>query len=130
VAPVPQGSVPLRETHQREAIKAIGTAGPLPSFPAAPAVQPSAHAKVFAAVPAQQTPLDATIATFESLAAERMAEPAAIDDVLPVDALVYRGRAALNRAIEVRDAIRQAGGAPAPELLEELYDLVELARVE
>jgi HPt (histidine-containing phosphotransfer) domain-containing protein len=130
VAPVPQGSVPLRETHQREAIKAIGTAGPLPSFPGPSAVQPTARAKVFAAVPAAQTPLDATIATFESLAAERMAEPAAIDDVMPVDALVYRGRAALNRAVEVRDAIRQAGGTPAAELLEELYDLVELARVD
>jgi len=30
----------------------------------------------------------------------------------------------------LRDAIRRAGGPPAPEVLEELYDLVELARVE
>jgi len=146
-APAKQGSVPLRETHRREVIAAMGTEGPLPSFPAAP--PPPAHARVFGAVPSPPSPmpavparssapvvartsvadLDATIATFESLASERMAEPVPLDDVLPVDALLYRGRAALDRAVEVRDAIRRAGGPPAPEMLEELYDLVELARV-
>ncbi|MGH7677831.1 MAG: hypothetical protein ACRENU_05140, partial [Gemmatimonadaceae bacterium] len=127
-----QGSVPLRETHQRVAVAALGTRGPLPSTPAPPAVQPSAHAAVFKAVSSPEpepTALDATIAAFDSLANERMAEPVAIDDVLPIDTLVYRGRAALDRAVEIRDAIRKAGGAPQAELLEELYDLVELARV-
>lgn len=76
--------------------------------------------------------LDSTIAAFESLSNERMADPLPVDngDMTPVDALVYRGRAALDRAIELRDAIRRAGAPPAPEVLEELYDLVELARVE
>ena len=64
------------------------------------------------------------------MAGERLAEPIGFnDDIVPVDALLYRGRAALDRAVELRDAIRRAGGAPAPEALEELYDLVELARV-
>ena len=75
--------------------------------------------------------LDDTIAAFDNLASERMAEPVAFDDeVVPVDALVYRGRAALDRAVELRDAIRRAGTAPSPEELEELYDLVELARID
>ena len=75
--------------------------------------------------------LDSTIAAFDAMSGERLAEPVAMnDDILPVDALVYRGRAALDRAVELRDAIRRAGGPPAPEVLEELYDLVELARVE
>ena len=52
------------------------------------------------------------------------------DEVIPVDALLYRGRAALDRAMEIRDQLRRGGGAPAPELLEELYDLVELARAD
>ena len=74
--------------------------------------------------------LDSHIAAFEALSNERMAEPANVaDDLVPVDALLYRGRAALDRAVELRDAIRRAGGTPAPEMLEELYDLVELARV-
>ena len=74
--------------------------------------------------------LDSHIAAFDALANERFAEPARLeDDVIPVDALLYKGRAALDRAVEIRDSIRRAGGTPAPEVLEELYDLVELARV-
>jgi hypothetical protein len=42
---------------------------------------------------------------------------------------MYRGQAALERAIELRDALRRAGGSPAPEVLEEIYDLLDLARV-
>jgi hypothetical protein len=118
-----QGGTPLRPTHVKEVTAVIGKPGPLPTTP-------SATAPSLPVVPGPSS-LDATIATFESLAEERMAEPAPIEDELvPVDALVYRGRAALDRAVEVRDAIRRAGGAAAPELLEELYDLVELARVE
>ena len=76
-------------------------------------------------------PLDDTIAAFDALAGERLAEPAPVtEEVIPVDALLYRGRAALDRAIELRDQLRKAGGPPAPEMLEELYDLVELARAD
>ena len=61
---------------------------------------------------------------------DRMAEPAHVsDEVIPVDALFYRGRAALDRAVELRDRLRKAGGTPAPEVLEEIYDLIDLARV-
>jgi len=76
--------------------------------------------------------LDSAIAAFESLAGQRMAEPMPIPDadLVPVGVLLYRGRAALDRAIELRDAIRRAGSPPPLELLEELYDLVELARVD
>ena len=80
---------------------------------------------------ARNSSLDSTIAAFESLSEERMAVPAEIEtDLLPVDALLYRGRAALDRALELRDAIRKLGIAPPPEALEELYDLLELARIE
>lgn len=48
--------------------------------------------------------------------------------IVPVEQLVYRGRAALDRAIEVRDELREAGGAPDPAALDELYDLIALAR--
>ncbi|HYC52275.1 MAG TPA: Hpt domain-containing protein [Gemmatimonadaceae bacterium] len=104
-----------------------------------PAQSPS-HARVFeaptapmAATPARGTaiPLDNTIAAFDALAGERLAEPLPVaEEVIPVDALLYRGRAALDRAIELRDQMRKASGPPAPELLEELYDLVELARAD
>jgi hypothetical protein len=129
VAPTPtvQAAVTPRQTQPRQTI--------IPPPAAAPQ-----HARVMATpVPKQPVrpprsmpaSLDNTIAAFENLANERMAEPAALaDEVVPVDALLYRGRAALDRAVELRDAIRSAGGAPPPELLEELYDLVELARID
>ncbi len=56
------------------------------------------------------------------------AAPAA-DAIVSIEALCYRGRAALDRAREVRDVLRSApgGGAPDPELLAELFDLLDLA---
>jgi hypothetical protein len=95
--------------------------------PRAP-VMPAAVAAVAAS---GASPLDATIATFDALSRERFAEPVALEDeVIPVDALLYRGRAALDRAIELRDELRRSNAAPTPASLEELYDLLELARVD
>ncbi len=52
------------------------------------------------------------------------------DAVVPIDGLLYRGRAALDRARQLRDEIRRAestGAAPRPETLAELLDLIDLA---
>jgi len=49
------------------------------------------------------------------------------DVVVPIEDLVYRGRDALDRAIELRDLLKQASGAPDPAMLAELFDLLELA---
>lgn len=135
VAPTPafqslavKPTTPQRTTQPRPAVTPTAE----PGESQAPAAQ---HARVFTApwIGAEPTrSLDSTIAAFESLASERMAEPVPVEgeEMVPVDALLYRGRAALDRALELRDQIRGAGTAPAPELLEELYDLVELARAE
>jgi hypothetical protein len=48
---------------------------------------------------------------------------------VPVGDLLYRGRSALQRAIELRDAMRQRGGVDEASL-EEIYDLLDLARSE
>ncbi len=58
-----------------------------------------------------------------------LAEPATVssDVVVPIEDLVYRGRDALDRAIELRDLLKQAPGAPDPAMLAELFDLLELA---
>jgi hypothetical protein len=60
---------------------------------------------------------------------EPLVEPVAHDDdvTVPIGDLIYRGRDALERAIELRDAIRQSGGAPDSDMLAELFDLLELA---
>jgi outer membrane biosynthesis protein TonB/HPt (histidine-containing phosphotransfer) domain-containing protein len=48
-------------------------------------------------------------------------------DVVPVESLLYEGRAALGRALELREEIRRAGGPPSSEQLAELFDLLDLA---
>jgi hypothetical protein len=60
-----------------------------------------------------------------------MSEPVDIAEqpLVPIDALLYRGRAAIERAIELREAIRRAG-SPNDETMAELFDLLDLALAE
>ena len=73
--------------------------------------------------------LERGIAGLSGLDDAPLAEPLAfVDDVtVPIEDLVYRGRDALERAIELRDVMRNAGGTPDPSMLAELFDLLELA---
>ena len=75
--------------------------------------------------------LQSGIAGFTDLDRTPLAPPAPLDDatVVSIDDLVYRGRAALARAIEVRDLIRLSGGN-TDEALAELFDLLDLAAAE
>jgi hypothetical protein len=72
--------------------------------------------------------LQSGIAGFNDLDQAPLAPPAPLDDatVIPIDELLYRGRAALDRAIEVRDLMRLSGGN-TDEALAELFDLLDLA---
>jgi len=132
--PLATSAVGLRMSAVRGAVAALGSPPPAPaarrpSRPITAATVASLNATPSA--PGLSASLDASIAAFDSLALERMAEPTPLDDALiSVDALQYRGRAALDRAIELRDGLRSASGAPAADVLEEIYDLLGLARVE
>ncbi len=149
--PAAARSVPLRMTYVQDAVSALGTQRPLPHTvtpsaahaPAPPVAPPGApqagHARVMEAVDANAIPgadplLNSAIDAFDALSQERFAEPVAIwvdgEEIVPVEALLYRGRAAIERAIELRNTLRGARGTPDTELLEELYDLVELARTD
>ncbi|OYV73039.1 MAG: hypothetical protein B7Z72_03420, partial [Gemmatimonadetes bacterium 21-71-4] len=69
--------------------------------------------------------------TLDAFAAQPFAEPAPVEEtVVPIDALVYRGRTAVERAVQLRDEIRQSGSAPTPAAIEELFDLLDLALAE
>jgi hypothetical protein len=50
--------------------------------------------------------------------------------VVPIQDLLYRGKAALARAIVVGESIKVAGMAPDQDALAELFDLLELATSE
>jgi chemotaxis protein histidine kinase CheA len=75
--------------------------------------------------------LNASITELSSLDDVPLIEPARTDDdaIVPVETLVYRGSAALERARALRDELR-ARGTTDPETLHELYDLLDLARAE
>jgi len=76
--------------------------------------------------------IDSSIAALESISSKPMMAqipwPDEHGEVVPIEELLYRGRAALDRAIEIRDQVR--GGSPDPDVLDELYDLLELARAD
>ena len=48
-------------------------------------------------------------------------------EVVPVETLLYRGRAALERAAAIREQIKASGGVASQSTLEEMYDLIGLA---
>jgi len=75
--------------------------------------------------------LQSGLAGFNELDQAPLAAPSPLDDamLIPIDDLLYRGRAALERAIEVRDLIRLSGGN-TDEALAELFDLLDLAAAE
>jgi hypothetical protein len=68
-----------------------------------------------------------TLEAASPLPADVAPAPAEADAVVPVEQLLYAGRAALDRARAVRDELRARPGPPDPALLEELYDLLDLA---
>jgi hypothetical protein len=76
--------------------------------------------------------IDSSIAALETLGSNPFSEPIPIpeDTVVPIEEVLYRGRAALERAVEIRDEIRRAGTQADPVALEELFDLLDLARAE
>lgn len=76
--------------------------------------------------------LDQGIDSLSSLAAHPMSDPVDLPDqpLVPIDALLYRGRAAIERAIELRDEIRKQGGAASDDNMAELFDLLDLALAE
>jgi chemotaxis protein histidine kinase CheA len=101
--------------------------------PAAPSpLTPATRTPTAALDSASASLIDSTIAALESLGDIRFAEPTPIaeDTVVPIESLLYRGRAALDRAVEIRDELKRGGTHSDPEALDELFDLLELARAE
>lgn len=71
--------------------------------------------------------LGSSLAEMRSL--ERPGE-APTKPVVPIQTLVYRGQAAVNRSKELRKQILSATAAPSRDVIAELCDLVELASAE
>ena len=73
--------------------------------------------------------LDAGIAKLGALNSAPLVAPAPLPEqpAVPIDVLLYRGRAAIERCLEIRDQVRSAGGPVDADTLGELFDLLDLA---
>lgn len=73
--------------------------------------------------------LDRGIRTLGTLPHTPLSNPVTLGEQppVPIEVLLYRGRAAIERAREIRDAIRRGEGTADAATLGELYDLLDLA---
>ena len=96
-----------------------------------PAAQQVAEAVAATATPAARLNdlLDLGIDKLASLGRAPLSAPATIAEqpTVPVDVLLYRGRAAILRCVEIRDEARLGGRAVEGDALNELFDLLDLA---
>ncbi len=72
-----------------------------------------------------QALLSTSIAQLGGVSRERSRRTPVLPPPVPIDTLLYRGRAALDRALEIRSIVGDA--MPDRETIDELFDLVELA---
>jgi chemotaxis protein histidine kinase CheA len=122
-----------RET---EAVRHATPAHPTPALRHVPAVTDMAGAMLTAAV-SQATSaasrlgdlLDAGIKNLGALSYTPLSVPKVIDEQPPVsiEALLYRGRSAIQRCVEIRDDSRSRGGVLDEAAKAELFDLLDLA---
>jgi chemotaxis protein histidine kinase CheA len=73
--------------------------------------------------------LEAGIAKLGALRTAPLVAPTPLPEqpAVPIDVLLYRGRAAIERCREIRDQVRSTGGPVDAETLGELFDLLDLA---
>jgi len=114
--------------HEPEPVAAFASVPP----PQTPPEPPRAKTPAQAILSAASSLIDMSLAALDSLTATPWLEPEQIaeDTIVPIESLLYRGSAALERAIEIRDELRQSETPADADALDELFDLLELARPE
>lgn len=125
-APAPAPAAPVPATAApAPALTAPAPVAPPPPRPATP---------LRAATPAPGTIalgdlLDRGIRTLDTLPKTPLSNPVALPEQppVPIDVLLYRGRAAVERARAIRDEARRSGEPMGPGQLAELFDLIDLA---
>ena len=74
--------------------------------------------------------LNSSLATMRSLESRHSGPHGAAGELVPIQQLLYRGQRAIERAAEIRRALKKSGTPPTRALVDELVDLVELASSE
>jgi chemotaxis protein histidine kinase CheA len=114
----PSIAPPTAAPQERDRPAAAAMAQVAAAAPAAPAASPQLGSL-----------LDAGIRTLDTLGQMPLSPPVPIAEQppVPIDLLLYRGRAAIERCLEIRDQVRTAGGPVHADTLGELFDLLDLA---
>lgn len=74
--------------------------------------------------------LNSSLATMRSLENRHSGPQPPASELIPIQELLYRGQSAIDRAAEIRRALKKSGTPPTRALVDELVDLVELAAAE
>lgn len=74
--------------------------------------------------------LNSSLATMRGLETRTSGSQPVASEPIPIQQLLYRGQRAIERAAEIRRALKKSGTAPTRALVDELVDLVELASAE
>ena len=74
--------------------------------------------------------LNSSLATMRSLETRNSGPQPPATELVPIQELLYRGQRAIERAAEIRRALKKSGTPPTRALVDELVDLVELAATE
>jgi hypothetical protein len=127
---------PNPKTHYEQQLRETGGIGPGTLSPdvkrvPTPARQASAAA---AKTPARgqdlRDALSSSLAAMRGLETRNSGPQPPATELVPIQDLLYRGRSAIERAAEIRRALKKAGNTPTRALVDELVDLVELASTE
>jgi chemotaxis protein histidine kinase CheA len=74
--------------------------------------------------------LNSSLATMRALETRHSGPQPPDTELVPIQELLYRGQRAIERAAEIRRALKKSGTPPTRALVDELVDLVELASAE
>ncbi|HEV7594376.1 MAG TPA: Hpt domain-containing protein [Gemmatimonadaceae bacterium] len=127
---------PNPKTHYEQQLRETGHIGPGKLSPEVKRMPTPAEAR--AASQAKTPPrgkelsdvLNSSLATMRSLENRNSGPQPQAAELVPIQELLYKGKRAIERAAEIRRALKKSGTAPTRALVDELVDLVELASAE
>jgi chemotaxis protein histidine kinase CheA len=127
---------PNPKTHYEQQLRETGHIGPGKLSPEVKRMPTPAEAR--AASQAKTPPrgkelsdvLNSSLATMRSLENRNSGPQPQAAELVPIQELLYKGQRAIERAAEIRRALKKSGAAPTRALVDELVDLVELASTE
>jgi chemotaxis protein histidine kinase CheA len=126
---------PNPKTHYEQQLRETGGIGPGALSPEVRRVPtPAEQAAGLSRTPPRgqelKDVLNSSLATMRSLETRNSGPQPPATELVPIQELLYRGQRAIERAAEIRRALKKSGTPPTRALVDELVDLVELASVE